>query len=119
VRGGTILSTEDLFEHLARHLHPERILLAGIEEGVWADFPACTRLIPEITPQNIPEVAPALGGSTATDVTGGMASKVKQSLALVQEIPGLEIGIFSGQKPGLLKNALLGATAGTRLFSGK
>ena len=30
-RGGTILSTEDLFDHLARELNPKRILLAGSE----------------------------------------------------------------------------------------
>ncbi len=37
--GGTILSTEDLFVHLAPRLQPARILLAGEEKGVWADFP--------------------------------------------------------------------------------
>jgi len=117
VRGGTILSTEDLFEHLARQLRPERILLAGLEEGVWADFPACTRLIPIITPENLSQVAPALGGSHATDVTGGMASKVQQSLGLVQEIAGLEVLIFSGEKPGQLEAALLGARVGTLVHS--
>ena len=35
VRGGTILSTEDLFGFLARALNPERILLAGLEEAVF------------------------------------------------------------------------------------
>ena len=116
-RGGTILSTEDLFEHLAMQLSPVRVLLAGIEDGVWADYPACTQLIPEITPESLPKVAAALGGSSATDVTGGMASKVQQSLALVNELPGLEILIFSGEKPGQVKAALLGARVGTLLRS--
>ena len=40
IRGGTILSTEDLFAHLALDLHPETILLAGMETGVWSDFPS-------------------------------------------------------------------------------
>ena len=114
-RGGTILSTEDLFEHLARQLSPGRILLAGLEEGVWADFPACTRLLDEITPESLPQVAPALGGSTATDVTGGMASKVQQSLALAQALPGLEILIFSGEKHAQVEKALLGERVGTLL----
>ena len=35
VRGGTILSTEDLFMYLAGALHPDRILLAGLEAAVW------------------------------------------------------------------------------------
>jgi isopentenyl phosphate kinase len=112
-RGGTILSTEDLFVYLAGVLRPRRVLLAGIEPGVWADFPACTRLIPEITPANLGGVAPSLAGSAATDVTGGMASKVGEMLALVQALPGLEVLIFSAETPGSLCEALLGARPGT------
>jgi isopentenyl phosphate kinase len=118
VRGGTILSTEDLFDHLARELRPQRILLAGIEEGVWADYPACRRLVAEITPANLAEIAPALGGSNATDVTGGMASKVQQSLALAQQIPNLEVLIFSGNTSRQVERALLGARVGTVVHSG-
>ncbi|HJW89908.1 MAG TPA: isopentenyl phosphate kinase [Anaerolineales bacterium] len=112
-RGGTILSTEDLFAYLAGQLRPRRLLLAGIEPGVWADYPACTRLIPHIDPQSLPAVAPALGGSAATDVTGGMASKVQEMLALVQKNPGMEVFIFSGETPGLVLEALSGAQVGT------
>lgn len=115
LRGGTILSTEDLFAHLARQLRPDRLLLAGIESGVWADYPANTRLVSEITPHNFNEIAAALEGSSATDVTGGMASKVQEMLGLVQEIPGLEVLIFSGEKPGLMQEVLRGAQAGTML----
>lgn len=112
-RGGTILSTEDLFAYLAGHLHPKRILLAGLEDGVWADYPACTSLIEEITPLNIFQISTLLGGSNVTDVTGGMASKVWQSLSLVQKYPDLEILIFSGEKPGNIRRALLGERVGT------
>jgi isopentenyl phosphate kinase len=112
-RGGTILSTEDLFTYLARQLQPRRLLLAGIEAGVWADYPACTRLVTEITPGNLAEVAPTLGGSATTDVTGGMASKVSEMLALVQANPALEVLIFSGERPGLVHEALRGAQVGT------
>jgi len=112
-RGGTILSTEDLFDYLAEQLRPRRVLLAGLEQGVWADFPRCTHLVDEITPQNWEQIAPALGGSAATDVTGGMASKVQQSLALAQAIPGLEVRIFSGVTPGMIERALGGETVGT------
>jgi isopentenyl phosphate kinase len=113
VRGGTILSTEDLFAHLAVHLRPARILLAGIEPGVWADYPACTRLIPEITPHNLAEVSPSLGGSAATDVTGGMASKVQQSLDWTRQVPGLEVAIFSGETEGSIQAALANDKIGT------
>ena len=113
--GGTILSTEDLFAHLARHLHPARLLLAGIEEGVWEDYPLCTRLIPKISTLNLPQLELTLGGSAGTDVTGGMDSKVRQMLALVAEIPHLEAWIFSGDVSGNVQRALLGASLGTQL----
>ena len=113
--GGTILSTEDLFEHLAVQFQPSRLLLAGIEPGVWADFPACTRLVELITPANLAEFDQALRGALSTDVTGGMESKVHQSLALAQAVPGLEVRIFSGEQPGSLEQGLLGRAVGTLL----
>jgi isopentenyl phosphate kinase len=117
VRGGTIFSTEDLFVRLALQLKPDRILLAGIEEGVWADYPSCTQLVETLTPKNLPDVAPALAGSLATDVTGGMETKVRQMLSLVEQLPDLEVLIFSGQHPFSVKKALLGERLGTRISS--
>ncbi|MCU0488451.1 MAG: isopentenyl phosphate kinase [Anaerolineales bacterium] len=114
-RGGTILSTEDLFFHLAEKLAPHRILLAGIEAGVWADFPACTRLIEEITLESYSQVISSLAGAQAADVTGGMASKVQLSLDLVKTVPGLEILIFPGEQPGLTESALAGSSPGTMI----
>lgn len=113
--GGTILSTEDIFSYLTHLLKPMRILLAGIEFGVWADYPECTQIVEKITPQNVTTVSPALSGSNATDVTGGMASKVKQMLALTEEIPNLEIMIFSGEPKGSIVEGLLGKIHGTRI----
>lgn len=113
-RGGTILSTEDIFDFLAPRLAPRRILLAGLDP-VWADFPANTHLVETVTPANLPRIEKALGGSAATDVTGGMAAKVHQTLALVQSIPGCEALIFSGSKPGAVQEALQGENPGTRL----
>lgn len=112
-RGGTILSTEDLFDYLARRLRPRRILLAGLEAGVWADYPERMRIIPEITSANIGEVLPAVKKADAVDVTGGMASKVAQSLELVEAIAGLDVLIFSGAESGALRRALSGEKVGT------
>ncbi|HEX6304127.1 MAG TPA: isopentenyl phosphate kinase [Anaerolineales bacterium] len=111
--GGTILSTEDLFSYLAKQLRPKRILLAGLEPGVWADYPERTRIIPEITPENIDAVMPSVKGSEGVDVTGGMASKVRQSLELTLEVPGLEVVIFSGDEIGTVRQALDGEKVGT------
>lgn len=115
ILGGTILSTEDLFVHLAGWLQPRRILLAGLEDGVWEDYPQCTRLIPEITAQNFDQLSRSLGSSASTDVTGGMASKVRQALAMLELTPGAEAFIFSGVTPGNVQLALLGARLGTHL----
>ena len=112
-RGGTILSTEDLFSHLAFQFTPTRLLLAGIEPGVWTDYPVCKQVMTEITPRNLQEVEAVLYGSEATDVTGGMASKVIQSLELVRKLPDLEVLIFSGLDPGAVRNALMGESRGT------
>ena len=113
VRGGTILSTEDLFMHLAHALNPERILLAGIESGVWEDFPARTRKIEKITPSSYSEISEGVGKSTGADVTGGMESKVDQMLELVQKNAELTIQIFSGAQPGNVVRALTGEVLGT------
>jgi len=117
IRGGTILSTEDLFCHLAHHLKPDRILLAGIEQGVWADFPACTSLVERITPATYRQMTDSIGNAVATDVTGGMAQKVKSMLDLVKSIPGLQVSIFSGEIPGMVFDTLSGATPGTLLYA--
>lgn len=110
--GGTIVSTEDVFCHLAPRLRPDRILLAGIEPGVRTYWPD-GELIPVITP------ATPLGGvngSHAADVTGGMAGKVHEMLALVEAQPEIEVLIFSGEEPGRVGAALEGKPVeGTKL----
>ena len=117
-QGGTIFSTEDLFAHLAEQFQPESLLLAGLEPGVWADFPQCTRLVEVIDAHNLKQVAAGLGGSASADVTGGMASKVRQGLELAQKIPGLQVHIFSGMTPGAVRRALAGEAVGTLVRGG-
>jgi isopentenyl phosphate kinase len=112
--GGTILSTEDLFVHLAEVLHPERVLLLGNASGVMGSR---NRVIRLITPENYPQVEAHLRGAAGADVTGGMADKVKQMVNLVQRVPGLQVWIFTGREHGNLKRALLEPenTPGTRI----
>lgn len=107
VRGGTIVSTEDVFGYLAAALRPERVLLAGLEPGVLTRFPEG-----EVLPQIAPGARlAAVGGAQGYDVTGGMASKVAQMQALAASVPGLEVRIFSGETPGVLRATLLGEVA--------
>jgi isopentenyl phosphate kinase len=115
VRGGTILSTEDVFSALATALHPSRVLMAGIEPGVWADFPSCTHIVERITTASFAALGRGLSGSVSVDVTGGMRQKVELMLLLAQRVPGLESLIFSGLDPGLVQLVLEGGSSGTRI----
>jgi isopentenyl phosphate kinase len=117
--GGTIVSTEQLFAYMARQLHPARLVLVTAVDGVFEGDPlkdASARPVPEISARNWREVRAALGGSHATDVTGGMMAKVEEMVALVREIPGLAVRIISGERQGALETALReprSATGGT------
>jgi len=119
-RGGTIISTEDEFRLLAPHLGPERILLAGIEPGVLTHWPD-GEVIPEITAVETRRGASLqnVGASHAADVTGGMESKVREMLALVEGAPDCTVQVFSGEAPGQVRAALLGeAIPGTIIRHG-
>ena len=113
--GGTILSTEELFLFLARKLRPQRILLAGLEDGIYADFPARKHRVARVSPASYLEIRKSIGQSAGTDVTGGMSSKVEEMLRLVEEIPEIEVQIFSGLEAGNLEKVLQGAHLGTRI----
>jgi isopentenyl phosphate kinase len=106
--GGTIVSTEDVFGYLARALRPKEVLLAGREAGVLTRWPD-GEVIPEV---RAGEALTAVGGSHAADVTGGMASKVREMQALARAAPGLTLRIFSGAAPGLVRAALVGEGRG-------
>ncbi|MDX2160594.1 MAG: isopentenyl phosphate kinase [bacterium] len=115
VRGGTITSTETIFFYLAQHLPVEHILLLGEVDGVLDPSGA---LIRTITPSSLAAVESALGGSSGTDVTGGMETKVRDMVALVQANPGLSVRIMNGTLPGLLRETLTGtALPGTLIHA--
>ena len=113
--GGTILSTEDVFAFLAEQFSPTRILLAGIEAGVWEDFPARTRLMKQIQLSNYEKMRAGIGASASTDVTGGMKAKVEEMLELIKKNKGLTVQIFSAEESGYLTRALNGENVGTLL----
>lgn len=102
--GGTIVSTEQVLSYLARKLAPGWLLLAGNTPGV---LDGNGETIGHICEANFDDVQDALRGSTGTDVTGGMASKVDDMLALVRHLPDLGIRIFSGLRPGQLSDVLI------------
>ncbi len=110
-RGGTIVSTEELFAWLVPHLHPTRIVLAGTVDGVYSGDPLVDPHAvqwPEITPVTLPGLRASLGGSHGIDVTGGMLTKATEMVQLVGVHPGLEVRIVSGLRRGAVVAALLG-----------
>ncbi|UCC63913.1 MAG: isopentenyl phosphate kinase family protein [Anaerolineae bacterium] len=120
VRGCTIVSTEQIFCYLADRLHPQRIILAGVVDGVYDRDPLqdpAAQPIARISAENYAQVAQQLGGSHGVDVTGGMLSKVQEMVELARRLPGLLIHLITGEEPGRLHQTLLDAEAvsGTRI----
>lgn len=115
-QGGTILSTEDLFTFLCDDFQvPLRILLAGLESGVWKDFPANTELLTEIPAQYSGDDS-FIHGSASTDVTGGMHEKVHLMQELVSRGKAESALIFSGELQGNVQKALEGCRIGTAIL---
>lgn len=98
--GATILSGDEIVVSLARSLDADRVGLCSTVPGVLDESGA---VIDEI--RAFDDVARVLGGSAETDVTGGMAGKVKTLLEL--ETPA---SIFDGDS---LETFLETGTAGT------
>ena len=97
--GATVLSGDELVVALATALDADRVGVCSAVPGVYdADGEVIDRI------GSFEAVADALGGSDATDVTGGMAAKVRELLALeaeayVFDLEGLE-AFVAGEEPG-------------------
>lgn len=110
-QGMSIVSTETLFDNLARELTPSKIALCGQVEGVFEADPLIdpnVDLIEEIDNANWSEVETVLGGSHGTDVTGGMFTKVRDMYRLTIAMPPMQAFIFSGNEPGNVETLLKG-----------
>ena len=114
-RGGTIVSTEQVFSYLAPILDPEWIGLAGLLEGVYGDYPTNQRLVPHLRQSQASDLSQFISGSSSIDVTGGMLEKVASMLSLTRTLHDLRISIFSGEVPGNVTSALIGQPVGTLL----
>lgn len=99
--GATIVSGDELVVALARSLGATSVGLCASVEGV---LDADGDVIPEI--DDIESVEAALGGAESTDVTGGMAGKVRALLDLdasarIFDLEGLP-AFLEGGTPGTL-----------------
>jgi isopentenyl phosphate kinase len=115
-QGGTILSTEALFEALAPRLQRQgmgirRVIWLGGDEGVYDSH---GRLLKVLSPDLWQRAKGHTGGSKATDVTGGMRLKAETALRMARL--GVPSWIGSGLVPHHLERALAGEDLpGTRV----
>lgn len=110
-QGMSIVSTEKLFDNLARELAPSRIILTGKVDGVYEADPHAqpdAAMIEDIDRSNWEEVEAMLGGSHGPDVTGGMFSKVQEMYRLTLAMPPMQAMIMSAEAPGHLEMVLKG-----------
>lgn len=110
-QGMSIVSTEKLFDSLARELAPTRIILCGQVDGVYDKDPLTqpeAELIESIDSGNWAEVETRLGGSHGVDVTGGMFTKVREMYRLTLAMPPMQAMIMSAETPGHLEAVLKG-----------
>jgi isopentenyl phosphate kinase len=110
-QGMSIVSTETLFDNLARELTPSRIVLAGQVDGVYAADPAIdptAEIFEDIDRNNWDEVEAVIGASHGTDVTGGMFTKVRDMYRLTLAMPPMQAMIISAEAPGNVEAVLNG-----------
>lgn len=115
VRGGTIVSTEEVLAYLAADLTPRALLLAGVTDGV---YDGAGQIMPRLSSTTLTDVRRALGGSAGTDVTGGMATKVEAMIDLARRMPDTSIRIFSGQTPGAVQQMIVAGAEGATVDFG-
>jgi len=113
--GGTILSTEELFMHLAKEFRPSRIILVGKEKGIYKDFPKKEDLIPLINRSNVLELETSVHGASTVDVTGGMLSKMKLMWKLCENDRKLSVDFCSVDELNPLHEIIFGLHSGTRM----
>lgn len=101
-KGATILSGDELVTTLASAFDADRVGLCSTVPGVFDESGDVVDVI-----ESYDDVSAALGESEATDVTGGMAGKVRALLEL--ESSAFVFG------PGALDAFLAGEDAGTRI----
>jgi isopentenyl phosphate kinase len=114
-RGAVIVSTEELFQVLAkeavrRKLEVARVVWLGETDGVRDDR---GRTIPRLTAAVSKRTARRVNGASGIDVTGGMALRLRAAGALAEA--GVPSAIVDGRKAGAVAGAISGREAGGTL----
>ncbi len=119
-KGMSILSGDQLVAQLACELGAKRIILGVDVDGVYTANPKTNKnaeLIQEVSSSNWSSVEKQLTGVVkGRDVTGGIANKMRELLALAER--GVEAEIVNAAKSNILRRAILGERGlGTRVVA--
>jgi len=114
-RGAAILSGDQIVPYIAQKLGAGTIGIASVTDGVLDDK---GHTLPVITPASFDKVKIHIGGSSHTDVTGGMLGKVTELVDLANR-SGISSRIFNASIPGNVRAFLNGATPGTLIQKDK
>jgi isopentenyl phosphate kinase len=106
--GFTVLSGDQLVSHLARKFHAGKIIIGVDTDGLYNADPKVAKnakLYNHLTLRELEKVKSKLGGSTATDVTGGMLGKISELVPAVAQ--GIPVVIVNAGKPNRVYKALM------------
>jgi isopentenyl phosphate kinase len=107
--GFTVLSGDQLVAHLAKKFGASKIVIGVDTDGLYNADPKVAKnaeLYNHLTLGELEKVKSKLGGSTTSDVTGGMYGKIVELVTAVEQ--GIPITIVNAAKPNRLFKALLG-----------
>jgi len=108
-----VVSTERVFELLAKYIRPSRIILLTDVEGVYTCNPSkCSdpELITRINSDNVNKVLEILSEDKARDATGGMYGKVESMVNLSRSL-GVKVIVLSGFNTSEVVKAILSGEA--------
>ena len=113
--GFTVLSGDQLVSYLARKFGAGKIVIGVDTDGLYDADPKVAenaKLYSRLTLSELEKIKSKLGGSTATDVTGGMVGKIAELVPAVAQ--GISVSIVNAAKPNRVYKALMGeAVEGT------
>jgi len=107
--GFTILSGDQLVSFLATRYDAKRLIIGVDVDGLYDADPKSeksAKMFTHLTLEELRKLQGQLGGTSACDVTGGMAGKIAELLPVVEH--GIPVAIVNATKPKYIYNALKG-----------
>lgn len=117
-QGFAILSGDQLVSSLATKLGASHIILGADVDGLYTSDPKTNpsaQLIERATLKELKSMEHKIGGSKATDVTGGMFGKMHEVTLAIEE--GIETVVVNATKPDRVYKALTGEKVTGTVFT--